>query len=148
VWLWSSPGWRFTANQRDGSADLVEVSVSSSFDYASANLSKSVSELLEILRIPSVSALPEHSLDVRAAAEATAAALGKIGMEHVHLAESDGGNPVVRGDWLGAGTGAPTLILYGHYDVQPPDPIEEWLSPPFEPEVAKQVLIRTVGEGS
>jgi len=109
--------------------------MSTSFDYASANLSRSVNELFEILRIPSISASPEHSVDVRAAAEATAAALRKIGMEHIHLAESKGGHPLVRGDWLGAGDGAPTLILYGHYDVQPPDPIEEWLSPPFEPEV-------------
>jgi acetylornithine deacetylase/succinyl-diaminopimelate desuccinylase-like protein len=109
--------------------------VSSSFDCASANLPRWIQELFEILRIPSVTALPEHSLDVRAAAEATASALRQIGMEHVHLAECQGGNPVVRGDWLGAGAGAPTLILYGHYDVQPPDPIEEWLSPQFEPEV-------------
>src|SRR5579864_91295 len=75
-----------------------DASVSSSFDCASANLSRSIQELFEILRIPSVSALPEHSLDVRAAAEASAAALRNVGMERVHLAECDGGNPVVRGD--------------------------------------------------
>jgi acetylornithine deacetylase/succinyl-diaminopimelate desuccinylase-like protein len=55
-------------------------------------------------------------------------------MENVHLAEPATGYPVVRGDWLGA-PGKPTLLLYGHYDVQPPDPLEEWKSPPFEPVV-------------
>jgi acetylornithine deacetylase/succinyl-diaminopimelate desuccinylase-like protein len=55
-------------------------------------------------------------------------------MENVHLAEPETGYPVVRGDWLGA-PGKPTLLLYGHYDVQPPDPLEEWRSPPFEPVV-------------
>ncbi len=90
---------------------------------------------MELLRIPSISALPEHASDVRAGAEATAQALRSVGMEDVHLAEpADGGSPVVRGDWLGA-AGKPTLLLYGHYDVQPPDPLDEWTSPPFEPVV-------------
>ncbi len=78
MWLWSSPGWRFTANQRDGSADLVEVLVSSSFDYASANLPRSVSELLEILRI--------------AAAQAFERAFGRQPV----FVRSGGGNPVLR----------------------------------------------------
>ncbi|GAC1333533.1 MAG: dipeptidase [Candidatus Dormibacteria bacterium] len=103
------------------------------FDHVHANLDRSVQELFELLRIPSVSALPAHSGDVRAAAEATAAALRQVGMENVHLAESQRGNPVVRGDWLGAGPGAPTLLLYGHYDVQPADPLDEWTSGPFDP---------------
>ncbi|MGB2939823.1 MAG: dipeptidase [Candidatus Dormiibacterota bacterium] len=92
-------------------------------------------ELFELLRIPSISALPDHADDVRDAAAATAGALRKVGMENVHLAHaSAGGSPVVRGDWLGA-EGKPTLLLYGHYDVQPPDPLDEWESPPFEPAV-------------
>jgi acetylornithine deacetylase/succinyl-diaminopimelate desuccinylase-like protein len=108
----------------------------SAFEHASANLDRSVEELFELLRIPSVSALPAaHGADVRRAAEATAAALRKAGMEKVHLAEYEGGNPVVRGDWLGAPPGAPTLVLYGHYDVQPADPLDEWVSAPFEPVV-------------
>ncbi len=95
---------------------------------------------MELLRIPSISALPDHAPDVRAAAEATAEALRKVGMENVHLAEpGGGGSPVVRGDWLGA-EGKPTLLLYGHYDVQPPDPLEEWDSPPFEPEVRDEKI--------
>jgi acetylornithine deacetylase/succinyl-diaminopimelate desuccinylase-like protein len=109
--------------------------VSTAFEHVTANLSTSVSELVELLRIPSVSALPQHAEDVRAAAEASATALRNAGMENVHLAEYEGGNPVVRGDWLGAPAGAPTLLLYGHYDVQPADPLDEWLSPPFEPAV-------------
>ncbi|MFN2466088.1 MAG: dipeptidase [Candidatus Dormibacteria bacterium] len=109
--------------------------MSTAFDHISSHLEKSVEELVELLRIPSVSALPQHAADVRAAAEATATALRKGGMENVHLAEFEVGNPVVRGDWLGAGPEAPTLLLYGHYDVQPADPLDEWLSPPFEPAV-------------
>ncbi|HEY8739661.1 MAG TPA: dipeptidase [Candidatus Dormibacteraeota bacterium] len=109
--------------------------MSTSFEHASANLSTSMEELFELLRIPSISALPQHAGDIRVAAEASAEALRRAGMESVHLAEPDTGNPVVRGDWLGAGPGAPTLLLYGHYDVQPADPLDEWSSPPFEPEV-------------
>ncbi|MFN2463139.1 MAG: dipeptidase [Candidatus Dormibacteria bacterium] len=109
--------------------------MSALFDHVDANLDRSLGELLELLRIPSVSALPAHAGDVRAAAEASADALRRVGMEKVHLAEHPGGNPVVRGDWLGAGPGAPTLLLYGHYDVQPPDPLEQWTSGPFDPVV-------------
>ena len=105
----------------------------SAFEHVDANLDGYVQELFELLRIPSVSALPEHTADVREAAEATAGALRQAGMENVHLAEHQGGNPVVRGDWLGAGPGAPTLLLYGHYDVQPADPLDEWQSGPFDP---------------
>ncbi|MGI8610193.1 MAG: dipeptidase [Candidatus Dormibacteria bacterium] len=109
--------------------------MSSAFDHVSADLPASLEQLFELLRIPSVSALPEHAGDVRAAAEASAAALRQVGMENVRLEEYEKGNPVVRGDWLGAPAGAPTLLLYGHYDVQPPDPLDEWVSPPFEPVV-------------
>ena len=107
--------------------------MASAFEHIDANLDRSVQELFELLRIPSVSALPAHAGDVRAAAEATATALRQVGMENVHLAESESGNPVVRGDWLGAGPTAPTLLLYGHYDVQPADPLDEWHTGPFEP---------------
>jgi len=109
--------------------------MTTAFEHVDANLDGYVAELFELLRIPSVSALPAHAGDVRAAAEVTAGALREIGMENVHLAEFAGGNPVVRGDWLGAGPGAPTLLLYGHYDVQPADPFGEWISGPFEPEI-------------
>lgn len=89
--------------------------------------------LFEFLRIPSISALPAHRGDVRRAAEFLAADLTKMGMESVRLIEGNG-HPIVYADWLHA-PGKPTLVLYGHYDVQPPDPLDEWLSPPFEPTV-------------
>src|SRR5438132_5020396 len=97
-------------------------------------MQESVDALLDLLRIPSISALPDHAADTRRAAEFTAGLLRSAGMDNVHLAEPAQGYPVVRGDWLGA-AGKPTLLLYGHYDVQPPDPLEEWSSPPFEPVV-------------
>jgi acetylornithine deacetylase/succinyl-diaminopimelate desuccinylase-like protein len=106
----------------------------SAFDYASERAEESVQALLGLLRIPSISALPSHASDTRQAAAVTADLLRGAGMESVHLAEPATGYPVVRGDWLGA-PGKPTLLLYGHYDVQPPDPLEEWKSPPFEPVV-------------
>jgi acetylornithine deacetylase/succinyl-diaminopimelate desuccinylase-like protein len=85
------------------------------------------------LRIPSISALPEHAEDARRAAEFIAAQLERMGVEHVEVADTSG-HPVVYGDWLHA-DGAPTAIVYGHYDVQPVDPLDLWHSPPFEPVV-------------
>jgi acetylornithine deacetylase/succinyl-diaminopimelate desuccinylase-like protein len=87
----------------------------------------------DLLRIPSISALPEHFDDCRATAAWIAADLERIGIEHVSVEETSG-HPVVYGDWLHA-DGAPTVIVYCHYDVQPVDPVEEWTSPPFEPVV-------------
>ena len=86
-----------------------------------------------LLRIPSISALSEHAADCRATAEWIAADLRASGIDHVELAET-GGHPVVYGDWLHA-EGAPTVIVYCHYDVQPVDPLDLWRSPPFEPVV-------------
>ena len=85
------------------------------------------------LRIPSISALPEHADDCRHAAQWLADALAEAGLEHAEVAET-GGHPVVYADWLHA-PDAPTVIVYGHYDVQPVDPLELWTSPPFEPVV-------------
>jgi len=90
-------------------------------------------ELQEFLRIPSVSARPEHDSDTRAAAEWVRDALRTAGIE-ASLHETPG-HPVVLGEWHGAGPAAPTVLIYGHYDVQPAEPIGEWSSPPFEPEV-------------
>ena len=88
---------------------------------------------VELLRIPSISALPEHAPDIRRAAEWVAAELRRIGMENVDVSET-GGAPIVYADWLHA-EGAPTAIAYAHYDVQPVDPVGEWRHPPFEPTV-------------
>ena len=87
----------------------------------------------DFLRIPSISALPEHAADVRRAAEWLADTLRSAGLEHVAVEETSR-HPVVYADWLRA-EGAPTALVYGHYDVQPVDPLELWTSPPFEPAV-------------
>ncbi|MGC9945256.1 MAG: dipeptidase [Bryobacteraceae bacterium] len=84
------------------------------------------------LRIPSISTLSEHKPDIRRAAEFALNELRAAGLTG-ELIEGDG-NPLVYAEWLGA-PGKPTLLLYGHYDVQPPDPLDEWKSPPFDPEV-------------
>ena len=91
------------------------------------------SELLDFLRIPSISTLPEHKTDVLKAAHFAQDQLRQAGLEGVELIEGTG-HPLVYGEWLGA-PGAPTILCYGHYDVQPADPIDEWLSPPFEPTI-------------
>ena len=85
------------------------------------------------LRIPSISTLPEHAADCRRAAEFLVADLRAAGLERV-AAEETGGHPVVYGEWLHA-DGGPTVLVYGHYDVQPVDPLDLWHSPPFEPVV-------------
>ncbi len=99
-------------------------------DFINVNRDKYVEELKQYLAIPSVSALPQHAADVRRSAEWTAAAIRAAGMQTVALRETPG-NPVVYGEWLGA-PGKPTMLYYGHYDVQPVDPLNLWTSPPFE----------------
>ena len=99
--------------------------------YARQNNPRFLSELKDLLRIPSVSTLPENKADCRRTAESLAAELTRIGMEHAHLIETDS-HPLVYADWLHA-AGKPTVLCYGHYDVQPPDPLDEWITPPFEP---------------
>ena len=91
------------------------------------------------LRIPSISALPEHAADCRHAAEWLADALAAAGLEHAEVFET-GGHPVVYADWLHA-PDAPTVLVYGHYDVQPVDPLDLWTSPPFEPVVVGDRLL-------
>src|SRR5215472_16901088 len=91
-------------------------------------------QLFELISIPSVSALPEHRADCRRAADWLAQKLRGLGMDVQLVDVLDGGHPVVVAEWLGR-PGAPTLTVYGHYDVQPPDPLDEWESPPFEPTV-------------
>jgi acetylornithine deacetylase/succinyl-diaminopimelate desuccinylase-like protein len=99
--------------------------------FARENQARFLDDLKALLRIPSVSTLPEHKQDCRKAAEALLSDLKRIGMQNGKLIETEG-HPLVYADWLHA-TGKPTVLIYGHYDVQPPDPLDEWLSPPFEP---------------
>jgi len=108
----------------------------SAIDHARQNQSRFLEELKSLLRIPSVSTDPAHKADVRHAAETLQAELTHIGLENARLIETTTdkheGHPLVYADWMHA-PGKPTVLMYGHYDVQPPDPLDEWLSPPFEP---------------
>ncbi len=102
-------------------------------EYAHKNRERFLNELKEVLAIPSISTDPEHKADMQRAAEWMAAHLRAIGMENVQIMPTKG-HPVVYGDWLHAvGKAVPTVMVYGHYDVQPPDPLELWETPPFEP---------------
>lgn len=101
--------------------------------WVDANSARLLEELFQLIRIPSISTLPEHAGDVAKAAHFTAAALAKAGLENVEIIPTDR-HPLLYADWLHA-PGKPTVLCYGHYDVQPPDPLELWESPPFEPEV-------------
>ena len=106
------------------------MSIEPVIDFINLHRDRYVDELKAYLAIPSISALPDHAADVRRCAEWTADELRRIGLQNVQLMETPG-NPVVYGDWLGA-EGAPTMLFYGHYDVQPVDPLDKWVSPPFE----------------
>ena len=99
-------------------------------DFINVNRDKYLDELKALLAIPSISALPQHAADVKRCADWCADEMRRIGLQNVKLIPTPG-NPVVYGDWLGA-PGAPTILYYGHYDVQPVDPIELWQTPPFE----------------
>jgi acetylornithine deacetylase/succinyl-diaminopimelate desuccinylase-like protein len=102
-------------------------------EYFAANRDRYLEELKHFLRIPSISTLSEHKPDISRAADFVAAQLRNAGLENVERIEGEG-NPLVYGDWLHA-PGKPTLLFYGHYDVQPPDPLDEWVSPPFDPSI-------------
>jgi acetylornithine deacetylase/succinyl-diaminopimelate desuccinylase-like protein len=99
-------------------------------DFINVNRERYLEELKALLAIPSISALPDHAADVRRCADWCAGEMGRIGFDNVQLFETPG-NPVVYGEWLQA-PGAPTILFYGHYDVQPVDPLNLWESPPFE----------------
>ena len=99
--------------------------------YLQENQDRFLKELLEFLSIPSISSLTEHRADVEKAAEWVAARLKTAGIENVQVLPT-GGHPVVYGDWLHA-SGKPTVLIYGHFDTQPVDPLELWSKPPFEP---------------
>jgi acetylornithine deacetylase/succinyl-diaminopimelate desuccinylase-like protein len=99
--------------------------------YLDENQDRFVAQLGDALRIPSISAEPARRDDVRRCAEHLAERLRALGLARVSVTPT-AGHPVVYGEWLGA-PGKPTALIYGHYDVQPPDPLELWHTPPFEP---------------
>jgi acetylornithine deacetylase/succinyl-diaminopimelate desuccinylase-like protein len=107
-------------------------------DFARQNQPRFLEELKDLLRIPSVSTAPEHTSDVQRAAQYVVNELNRIGMQNVALIPTKG-HPLIYADWLRA-PGKPTVICYAHYDVQPAEPLDEWISPPFEPTVRNQNL--------
>ena len=104
---------------------------SAKIGYARGEQARYLAELKDFLSIPSISTLSEHKPDIQRAAEWVAGQMRASGLEHIEILPT-AGHPVVVGDWLHA-PGKPTLLIYGHYDVQPVDPLNEWVSPPFEP---------------
>jgi acetylornithine deacetylase/succinyl-diaminopimelate desuccinylase-like protein len=101
--------------------------------FIDQNKDRFLDELKDFLRIPSISTLPEHVSDVQRAAAFVADSLRKAGLENVEIIPT-AKHPLVYADWLHA-PGKPTVLCYGHYDVQPPDPLELWTTPPFEPTI-------------
>ncbi|MBT2730206.1 dipeptidase [Bacillus sp. ISL-75] len=99
---------------------------------------QNVEELKELLRIPSISSLSEHKEDIQKAASWIANKLESIGMEHVEIVQTKG-HPIIYADWLHQ-ENAPTVLVYGHYDVQPVDPIHLWETPPFEPTIRDEKI--------
>jgi acetylornithine deacetylase/succinyl-diaminopimelate desuccinylase-like protein len=111
--------------------------MSAILDYIERNHAQHLEELKEFLKIPSISAAPEHKGDVVRCAEWVSQAMKSVGLENVQIFPTDG-HPVVYGDFLHASKdnpNAPTVLFYGHYDVQPVDPLHLWTNPPFEPTI-------------
>ena len=106
--------------------------------YARRNQTKHLAELIEFLRIPSISTQPERAKDTAVAAQWLADKMSQAGLENVEIIPTQR-HPLVYADWLHAGD-APTVLIYGHYDVQPAEPLELWDSPPFEPTVRDDFL--------
>jgi acetylornithine deacetylase/succinyl-diaminopimelate desuccinylase-like protein len=102
--------------------------------FVQAEADALVAELSDWCAIPSISSDPEYADDVRRSAEHLAGLMEAAGLDTEVLA-AEGGQPAVYAEWLGAGAEAPTITVYGHHDVQPADPVEEWTTPPFEPTV-------------
>ena len=115
------------------------MSVENALQYAQAHRADALNELKELLRIPSISAQPDHAADVRRAADWLAEHMRSIGLHGVQVFPTEG-HPIVYGEWLDA-PGAPTVLVYGHYDVQPVDPVDLWQTPPFEPTERDGVLL-------
>ncbi len=103
-------------------------------DYQEKNKDRFLNELLDLLRIPSVSAKKEHKADMERCAEAVKQRLLEAGADKVEIYPLEGGHPIVYGEKI-IDPAKPTVLVYGHYDVQPPEPLELWKSGPFEPTI-------------
>lgn len=112
--------------------------MSTAVEFAQTNQDNFLAELIEFLRIPSISTKPEHADDVKTAASWLAGKMKTAGLENVQVIPTNR-HPLVYGDWLHA-AGKPTVLVYGHYDVQPAEPFDLWDSPPFEPTVKDSYL--------
>ncbi len=123
--------------------DSIRRATQTLHEYLDATREARLESYRAFLRIPSISTLTDSAPDVRRAAAWLAEAMAVAGIEHVEVSDT-GGHPVVIGDWLHA-DGAPTVLVYGHYDVQPVDPLDLWATPPFEPIVDGD---RMVGRGA
>lgn len=118
------------SNSKHSSLYLLEAAL----EYARQHKNSQLNQLKEFLRIPSISTSTENIYETAAAAEWLARAMKDSGLDNVAVIETEG-NPLVYGDWLHAGPELPTVLIYGHYDVQPADPLESWDSPPFDPQM-------------
>jgi acetylornithine deacetylase/succinyl-diaminopimelate desuccinylase-like protein len=113
--------------------------------HLAATREHAIAELFELLRIPSISTLPDHAADVQRCAEWIAGKMRAIGVPEVRIVQTPR-HPIVFGKWHAA-PGKPTILVYGHYDVQPVDPVDEWKSPPFEPTVREdRIYARGAGD--
>ena len=116
-----------------GSSTASTSPIAAALAYVDKHQQRFLDDLFDLLRIPSISTLPTHRKDVRKAAKYVAKQMEAAGLKKVKVIKTDN-HPLVYGEWMEAG-GKPTVLLYGHYDVQPVDPIDLWASDPFEPEV-------------
>src|SRR5687768_4609676 len=107
-------------------------------EYVEARHAEIRDELIAFASIPSVSTDPAYKAHITEASEWVAERMRRAGLENVRINPTEG-HPIVTCDWLHA-KGAPTILIYGHYDVQPPDPLEKWKSAPFKPEVRDRRL--------
>jgi acetylornithine deacetylase/succinyl-diaminopimelate desuccinylase-like protein len=121
------------SGQEEAVGERAAAAVAAMEQFLDRTAKERLADYAEFLRIPSVGALSEHRADMQRTASFVADRLRAIGIENVELADT-GGHPVVYGDWLHA-EGAPTAIVYGHYDVQPVDPLDLWVKPPFDPRI-------------
>lgn len=123
---------------RSGRFSVGEARQAIAFARGARARARFVSELAEFIRFPSVSAQPVHAKDIQRCAAWLADHLRAVGLEHVEVVRT-ARHPIVTADWLNA-PGRSTLLIYGHYDVQPPEPLDEWKSPPFEPAIRGDYL--------